>query len=362
MSMPSETGKAPHSDEHLRFVSRIFRMRLLGLGAGCVAVGGVLYEQHAAWYWWALLAFDGYVWPFLARWLARRSHDPLQAERRNLILDSMAGGLWIAVMQLNLLVSVLLAVMLSADKVGVGGWRFLARTATAQLIAFVTTWTLLGFPFQPETSMLSVLLSIPFMTVYPLALSTVAYALGRKVARQNKYLERLSRLDPLTGLPNRRQWDEAASSEFIRALRNDRDAALLVLDIDRFKLINDEFGHPIGDLVLKQLAGALQASVREVDTPGRFGGDEFGVVLTAATPEQAFEIAERIRANIFNATVKFTVSIGIAEIDSSMENAGEWIRRADQALYLAKRDGRNCIARCRPKEPSASTESALSVE
>jgi diguanylate cyclase (GGDEF)-like protein len=86
------------------------------------------------------------------------------------------------------------------------------------------------------------------------------------------------------------------------------------------------------------------------------------VVLTAATPEQAFEIAERIRANIFNATVKFTVSIGIAGIDSSMENAGEWIRRADQALYLAKRDGRNCIARCRPKEPSASTESALSVE
>ena len=350
MSMPSETGKAPYSDEHLRFVSRIFRMRLLGLGAGCVAVGGVLYEQHAAWYWWALLIFDGYVWPFLARC---HSRDPLQAERRNLLLDSMAGGLWIAVMQLNLLVSVLLAVMLSADKVGVGGWRFLARTATGQLIAFVTTWTLLGFPFQPETSMLTILLSIPFMTAYPLALSTVAYALGRKVARQNKYLERLSRLDPLTGLPNRRQWDEAASSEFIRALRNDRDAALLVLDIDHFKQINDEFGHPVGDLVLKQLAGALQASVREVDTPGRFGGDEFGVVLTEATPEQAFEIAERIRANICSATVKFTVSIGIAAIDSRLENAGEWIRCADQALYLAKRDGRNRIARCRPKDDAA---------
>jgi diguanylate cyclase len=123
VSMPSETGKAPYSDEHLRFVARIFRMRLLGLGGGCVAVGGVLYEQHAAWYWWALLVFDGYVWPFLARWLACHSRDPLGAERRNLLLDSMAGGLWIAVMQLNLLVSVLLAVMLSADKVGVGGWR-----------------------------------------------------------------------------------------------------------------------------------------------------------------------------------------------------------------------------------------------
>lgn len=362
MSMQSEPGRAPCSDEHLRFASRIFRMRLLGLGAGCIAVGGVLYEQHAAWYWWVLLVFDGYVWPFFARWLARRSRDPLQAERRNLLLDSMAGGLWIAVMQLNLLVSVLLAVMLSADKVGVGGWRFLARTATGQLIAFATTWTLLGFPFQPETSVLSILLSIPFMTVYPLALSTVAYALGRRVARQNKYLERLSRLDPLTGLPNRRQWDEAASAEFTRALRSGRDAALLVLDIDRFKQVNDEFGHPIGDLVLRQLAGALQASVREVDTPGRFGGDEFGVVLAEATPEQAFEIAERIRANIFNATVKFTVSIGVAVIDSSMENAGEWIRCADQALYIAKRDGRNRIAHCRPKDPAVSVENALSLE
>ena len=102
MSAPSEARK-PADNEHLQFVGRIFRMRLLGLGAGCVAVGGVLYQQHAAWPWWALLAFDGYVWPFIAYLVARHSRNPIQVERRSLVADSMAGGMWIAVMQLNLL-------------------------------------------------------------------------------------------------------------------------------------------------------------------------------------------------------------------------------------------------------------------
>ncbi|MFC5569505.1 diguanylate cyclase [Lysobacter yangpyeongensis] len=336
-------------------------MRLLGLGAGCVAVGGVLYQQHAAWPWWALLAFDGYVWPFIAYLVARHSRNPIQVERRSLVADSMAGGMWIAVMQLNLLPTVLLAVMLSADKVGVGGWRFLARTATGQLIAFCVTWTLLGFPFRPETSTLTILFSIPFMVLYPMGLSTVAYALGRKVVRQNRELERLSRLDALTGLPNRRQLEEAASTEFSRARRTQRGAALLVLDIDHFKQINDGFGHPIGDLVLKQLAAALQASVRRIDTPGRFGGDEFGVVLTEATLAEAADIAQRIRENILRAAVRFTVSIGVAELDPDIESVGEWVRRADQALYIAKREGRNRVAHSRPADAPVTSATEASV-
>jgi diguanylate cyclase len=358
MEVPSETA----DNEHLKFVARIFRMRALGLGAGCIAVGGVLYQQQVFWPWWVVLVIDGCVWPFLAYVLARRSRNPAEAERRNLMVDSMAGGMWIAVMQLNLLPSVLLAVMLSADKVGVGGWRFVARTATGQVIAFCTTWALLGFPFQPQTSTLSILLCIPFMIIYPMALSTVAYALGRKVVRQNRALERLSRIDPLTGLPNRRQWEQAVSSEFSRAQRTDRKAALIVLDIDHFKAVNDEFGHPIGDLVLKQLGAALQASVREIDTPGRFGGDEFGVVLTEASPVEASEIAERIRSNILMASVKFTVSMGIAAFDMELESMGEWIRRADQALYAAKRQGRNRIARSQPADSSSSKEAPLPIE
>lgn len=365
MSAPNQAEKESKTREHLRFVGRIYRMRTLGLGAGCVAVGGVLYQNEAGWPWWVVLAINGYIWPSIAYLVARRSRDPLAAERRNLLVDSMAGGMWIAVMQMNLLPSVLLAVMLSADKVGVGGWRFLTRTALGQAIVCALTWTLLGFPFRPDTTMFNILLSIPFMVVYPLALSTAAYALGRKVVRQNRILDRLIRIDPLTGLPNRRQWEEAAATEFARVVRSGRHATLLMLDIDHFKQINDEYGHPIGDQVLRQLAIALQASVRDIDTPGRFGGDEFGVVLTEATQDEAFDVAERIR-NAIQAIglpevpgLKFSVSIGMAVAEPRLESVGEWIRRADMALYRAKREGRNRVAQSQPADAASATAGAL---
>lgn len=348
MSEPGQTETK--RNEHLRFVGRIYRMRTLGLGAGCVAVGGTLYEDSAAWYWWLVLAINGYIWPTLAYWLARRSRDPRQTELRSLVVDSMAGGMWVAVMQLNLLPSALLVVMLSADKVGVGGWKFLLRTASAQLVTGAVTWTLLGFPFDPRTSMFDILWCLPFMALYPMALSTAAYALGRKVVRQNRILDRLSRLDSLTDLSNRRHWEEAATAEFTRVDRTGRPASLLMLDVDHFKQINDQYGHPFGDRVLKQLAGILRGNVREIDTAGRFGGDEFGVVLTEASLEEAIEVAERIRAA--TAVLRFVeapglqcaVSIGIAVTDSSLSSVGEWIRRADLALYRAKQEGRNRIA------------------
>lgn len=346
MSDPTEAKR----NEHLRFAARIYRMRSLGLGLGCVAVGGTLYEDGAAWYWWLVLAFNGYLWPTLAYWLARRSLDPRKAELRNLVVDSMAGGMWVAVMQFNLLPSALLVVMLSADKVGVGGWKFLLRTVTAQLVTCAATWMLLGFPFDPRTSMFAILLCLPFMASYPMALSTVAYALARKVVRQNKVLDHLSRVDGLTDLFNRRHWEEAVTTEFARGERTDRRSALLMLDVDHFKEVNDAYGHPIGDKVLRGIAAILRSNVRDIDTAGRYGGDEFGVVLAEASLDDAKEVAERIRMAAGTLRIaeapglRCAVSIGIAAADSSLSSVGEWVRRADLALYRAKQEGRNRVA------------------
>lgn len=335
--------------EHLRFAARIYRMRSLGLGFGCVAVGGALYEDGATWYWWLVLAFNGYLWPTLAYWLARSSRDPRRTELRSLVVDSMAGGMWVAVMQFNLLPSALLVVMLSADKVGVGGWKFLLRTASAQAVTCALTWTLLGFPFDPRTSMFDILLCLPFMAAYPMALSTVAYALGRKVIRQNRALDHLSRVDGLTELFNRRHWEEAVTTEFARGERSGRHSALLMLDVDHFKQINDAYGHLIGDKVLKGIAAILRSSVRDTDTAGRYGGDEFGVVLAEASLDDAKEVAERIREAAATLRIaeapglRCAVSIGIAAADSSLSSVAEWVRRADLALYRAKQEGRNRI-------------------
>lgn len=360
------SGKAVQRLEHTRFVARLYRMRVLGLGTGCIAVAGVLYANGASWPWWVALAFNGIVWPNAAYWWARRSADPRRAEYRNLVLDSAAGGMWIAVMQFNLMPSLLLAVMLSADKIGVGGWRFLARTAGAQVSVCAATWALLGFPFRPYTTPAEMLWCIPFLLAFPLALSTLTHTLGREIARQNRALERLSRMDALTGLPNRRHWEEAVAAECARSARSGGRAALLILDVDRFKQVNDRHGHAVGDRVLQRIALILQEVVRDVDTPGRFAGDEFGVLLVDAADTEAERIAERIRAAV--AALHFedapdlgvSVSIGVAALPRSA-SAADWFRRADLALYDAKRHGRNRVARSTMEAVAASERPAAAI-
>src|SRR5690606_13601656 len=137
----------------------------------------------------------------------------------------------------------LLATMLAVDKIGVAGWRFLVRTVPAQVAACLAVWALLGFPVRLESSMVNIVASLPFMVIHPLALSTVTYALGHRVAKQNRQLERLNRIDVLTGLPNRRHWDEVADSELARYLRSRRPAVVMLIDVDNFKEVNDAHGH-----------------------------------------------------------------------------------------------------------------------
>jgi len=338
------------SGEHLRFVRRIYQMRTLGLGVGFFAVAGVLHEQGASPWLWAALVCNGFLWPPIAYLLARRSRDPEYAEYRNLLIDSALGGVWIAVMQFNAVPSALLAVMLSADKIGVGGWRFFARTAAAQVVTCLATWAVLGFGFQPHSSMPVILASLPFMFVYPMAISSAAYGLARKVVRQNKQLAHISRTDPLTGLQNRLHWDDSATATMTYCARSSKHAALIVIDVDRFKEINDFHGHLVGDAVLRRVAGTLRTATRMTDTASRLGGDEFVLILMDLDLDGALAIAERVRRAVEDArfeeapALRCTVSIGVARMGPKTISAAMWMRHADAALYRAKQLGRNQVA------------------
>lgn len=339
----------PTASRDQRFVGRMHHMRTLGLGLGVLPIAAVLYENGASGWAWAALVFNGYAWPHLALWLARRSKDPRRTEFRSLMFDSAAGGAWVAMMQFNLLPSALLVTMLSIDKIGVAGWRFLARTAPLQAATCVAVSLLLGFPVQLHSSMLAIVASLPFLLAYPLALSTLTYALGHRVALQNRQLERLNRIDVLTGLPNRRHWDETAGNELARFLRSRRPAVVMLIDVDNFKEVNDSHGHASGDEVLRCIARVLRASVREIDTPARYGGDEFAVLLTETDGRGARDVAERIRTAFLEnrgaaaAEQHCTLSIGLAEADRLLVDADDWVRRADAAMYRAKAGGRDRV-------------------
>ena len=163
-------------------------------------------------------------------------------------------------------------------------------------------------------------------------------------------LERLSRIDALTGLANRREFDESLRREWDRAARSGNGMALLMIDVDQFKLLNDGLGHPVGDQRLRAVAEALAGcATRGSDLVARYGGEEFAVILPAANLAEAMVLAETIRCAVERLDLpspapggRVTVSIGIGHVDRAEGgNAALLIADADAALYRAKRDGRN---------------------
>src|SRR5262249_54755995 len=286
-----------------------------------------------------------------------------RAESRNLLADSALGGMWIAVMQFNLLPSVLVAAMLSVDKISVGGPSFLLRTSALLLAGCALTSAALGFPVNLGTPMAVIVGCIPLLLVYPVAVSGVSFRFARRLARQNKRLDELGRTDGLTGLANRRQCFALAETELARHYRTGRPAALLIMDIDHFKDINDRYGHPMGDEVLCSVAEILRRCCRETDTPTRYGGDEFLVMLPETDLHGAEEAARRIRGELV--TLRFakapdlrcTVSLGAAEAGRDITNVDVWIQQADGALYRAKAAGRDRFVAAGPRiEPSEAAQ------
>lgn len=170
-------------------------------------------------------------------------------------------------------------------------------------------------------------------------------------ARLFEEVQSLALTDPLTGLQNRRSLFELGKIEFSRALRLERPFSCMMLDLDHFKQINDNYGHQIGDQVLQEFASRCKKSIREIDLLGRYGGEELIVLLPDTNRDRAVQVAERLRSEIGEHPVRvsdrdihLTVSIGVATKDENTSNLEALIARADQAMYIAKHKGRNQVA------------------
>jgi diguanylate cyclase (GGDEF)-like protein len=178
-----------------------------------------------------------------------------------------------------------------------------------------------------------------------LALATAGMRLMVLRARV-RLLEGLAVTDPLTGVFNRRHLDQCLVSAIERRARCGEGASLLLIDVDRFKQVNDTLGHPAGDHVLRSIAAIVRSRARRVDALFRAGGEEFALLLAGADLHDATKVAEELRAAIERAPLAeedLTVSIGISDLRASHTSEG-WMQEADAALYLAKRAGRNRVA------------------
>jgi len=166
--------------------------------------------------------------------------------------------------------------------------------------------------------------------------------------KANAELAILSQTDGLTGLFNRIHWESCLQAEYKRWTRTKATASLVMIDIDFFKKVNDNYGHMVGDEVIRHISGLIHHHVRETDTAGRYGGEEFTVLLPDTDLKNAYIFAERLRKSVESSIVKhndielnYTISLGVAEVSETFASYEAWIECADAALYQSKESGRN---------------------
>jgi two-component system, chemotaxis family, response regulator WspR len=175
--------------------------------------------------------------------------------------------------------------------------------------------------------------------------------LAEELERVNKELAELATVDPLTQVANRRAVEQRLVHEFYRARRYKHPFTVILVDIDHFKSVNDDYGHAMGDKVLIEVAAAIRQSTRSTDMVARFGGEEFIVLAPETSASSGEHMADRIRQSIADRTASkgeqglpaVTASLGVASTEFAIATETELVARADQALYRAKREGRNRV-------------------
>ena len=287
------------------------------------------------------------TWPHIAFFWAKRSSKAYKVIINSLLFDSLFVGLWIPLIAFELIPSAVLLMVLMMNNISGGGFKLfttgLLTTAFSTVIA-----SMFMAPSVRLVSDITVLIAcLPMIMVYPMLLMSTNYKLTRLLLSEREKLVKLNHNDSLTGLFSRSYWEQRLLEEFNRCQRSGESACVMMVDIDHFKNINDTYGHLIGDQVLNQF-GNLLKQLRVSDIAGRYGGEEFAVILPNSSLEESLQVGERLRKEIedfqFNNIDKCTVSVGIASLEAKFSDAYQWLDAADKALYKSKNSGRNKVS------------------
>ena len=346
-SEPPHSPQNDHQRSGLRFARRVRLPRAVGLGWMFLPIAAVLASQPIAGGWWLFLVGWSFVWPHLAWQLASKAIDPLSREIYNLKADAILAGVWVGVMGVNVLPSTALLMMMCMNLMGAGGLRLFIAGMVLMVVSCLVTLQLTGITVAFRSAPLEWWFSLPVIVIYPLPFAWVSYQTATKLAEHKRRLQVMSMRDGMTGVYNRRHWEILLRNEFDNCRRYHRDATLLIIDIDHFKSINDTWGHDVGDEAIIALTRQLQMTLRGSDVIGRFGGDEFAVIMCGTPADNAIAAMSRVHERL-NALrlpcapqVILRISVGVAPLTTQIEHYREWLKSADMALYKAKNAGRN---------------------
>ncbi|MEJ2416311.1 MAG: diguanylate cyclase [Exilibacterium sp.] len=330
-----------------RFILRAYPPRIIAFALAFLCIAAVLHQGDTHPLVWFFAIIHGLIWPHIAFLLARRARTPYKAEKFNFLCDAFGAGLWLPVIEFNIMPSYAIVSMICMALMAVGGFTFFINGLLMIAVGIAVSSLFVGLSFSLQSSDTIVYLTLPYIIVFPLVVSMITYRLAVQLSRQKKQLEKLKREDELSGLFNRVYWEEQVANEFRRFQRVGNRSSVILLDVDNFKHINDCFGHKIGDMVISHVGEVINQNLRNIDVAGRYGGEEFGIILPDTDCAAAQHIAERLRRNLENTPfrakpkLRFTVSIGVVELAEDLPSYSQWLERADAALYCAKLNGRN---------------------
>lgn len=335
----------------LRLPKQIYLPRVLGLSLGSLCIGAALRDQSRPDWVWMVLLFGGLIWPHLAYLHSSRAKRPGRAEKSNLMVDAALTSFAMYAIGFSIVPSVIGITLTAMNNLAVGGARLWVSGCVATLFGIGAGAIALPWAFHLTSSLLVQAASLSLAAVYLIAFGWTMWCMARHLEKSRDALHTLSETDALSGLKNRGAFEAALQQKFaaLQAMHGQSRAALLLIDMDYFKRINDERGHAAGDAVVRAIGLALKSSTRQEDTAARYGGDEFAVVLDQADEPDALAFLDRMKKSIQGmeradpSVTALSWSTGVALFDPSLPSTDAWVAQADAALYQVKKRGRGGV-------------------
>lgn len=330
----------------IQFARRMRLARVVGLAGMFFPIADVLVTHFLPGGWWLFLVGWAFVWPHLAWQIASRAPDPHHRERMNLKADAVIAGVWIGLMGANALPTAALIMMIGMNMMGAGGCRLFFAGMVMTSVSALATLQLTDSVVTLSPGLLEWWLTLPIFMFYPVLFAWVSHRTAIRLVENRRQLEQMSTRDGMTGVYNRRHWETLLRDEYEKCRRSHRQTTILLIDIDHFKSINDTWGHDVGDEAIIAITRQLQMTLRSGDCIGRFGGDEFAIIMSGTPAEYAIAAMSRVHERLKKLSLpcapaeRLRISVGVAPWGEHFGHYREWLKAADVALYKAKNAGR----------------------